>query len=71
MGWSGGSPIFSTIISEAKKAIPDDKKRKAFYKPIYNEFRDSDWDTYDECMGEDPVYDALVKEEEDFEDDEW
>ncbi len=45
-----------SIIKAAKKAIPDDQQRKDFYKEIYESFCDMDWDTEDECFGDDPVF---------------
>jgi hypothetical protein len=43
-------------------AIPDDKTRKQFYIPIYEEFCDQDWDTDDECLTMDNVFDASYHE---------
>jgi hypothetical protein len=62
MGWSRGSYLFSTIISSAQKAIPDNGKRLMFYREIWGAFEDCDWDTQDECLGEDIVYDELYNE---------
>jgi len=65
MGWSGGTDIFSVIIREAVTAIPDKEVRKNFYKPIYNVFKDYDWDTEHECLGLDRAFNELILDEED------
>ena len=62
MGWSSGTMLFSSVIIAAKKAIPDMEKRKEFYKEIIDAFEDADWDTQDECMGEDGAYDEAIRE---------
>lgn len=62
MGWSSGTEIFSSVITAATKAIPDEEVRKEFYKEVIDAFEDADWDTQDECMGEDEAFDAAIKE---------
>ena len=62
MGWASGSELFGHVITAAKKAIPDDAARAEFYKPVINAFEDHDWDTQNECEGDDPVFDKLMKE---------
>lgn len=62
MGWSSGTRLFSSVITAAKKAIPDMEKRKTLYKEIIDAFEDADWDTQDECMGEDGAYDEAIRE---------
>ena len=62
MGWSSGTRLMSAVITATKKAIPDEEIRKAFYKEVIEAFEDADWDTQDECMGEDESYDVAVKE---------
>lgn len=62
MGWSSGSELFSEIISAVKPVVPDDALRQKIYAAIIPSFEDQDWDTQDECLGEDPAYDAAIKE---------
>ena len=62
MGWGGGSKIFSAIIKAAKKHIPFDIDRKNFYAEIYESFADNDWDTEDECFGDDPLFKEVYHE---------
>ena len=52
-----------TIITTIKEEIPyDEELRKNIYIPIIEKFEDCDWDTQDECLGIDPVYDLLYNE---------
>lgn len=61
MGWSSGSRLFATVIKAVKDRLPDDK-RKALYIELIGAFEDFDWDTQEECLGLDPVYDAALRE---------
>lgn len=61
MGWARGSDIFNDLIDAAKKYIPKENRRE-FYKKMINSFEDCDWDTQNECLGNDPIYDKLIKE---------
>lgn len=62
MGWSSGTGLMLAIIKSAKKATPDMKTRKVFYKEVIDAFEDADWDTQDECTGEDSAFDEAIKE---------
>jgi hypothetical protein len=62
MGWASGSRLFSKIIEAAKEAIPDDDARERFYRPVIAAFEDEDWDTQNECCGDDDVYDQIYDE---------
>lgn len=62
MGWASGSSLFSEVISAIKPRISDVTLRKEIYKDLINAFENSDWDTQDECMGEDEAYDAALVE---------
>ena len=42
IGGEKGTELFSTIISAAKKAIPDESTRKAFYQEVYKAFLEKD-----------------------------
>lgn len=71
MGWARGTEIFSVIIKAAKKAIPDDQARKAFYREVYEAFADADWDCEDECFNDDPVFEQVYRERWPNRDHEW
>lgn len=62
MGWCSGSTLFGKIIEAAIEEIPDDENRKRFYLKAIEAFEDEDWDTHDECLGEDDAFDAALKE---------
>jgi hypothetical protein len=62
MGWSSGTELFSSVITSAKKSMPDAETRKMFYKEVINAFEDQDWDTQDECVGVDTAFDEALKE---------
>lgn len=62
MGWASGSSLMSEIISAIQPHMPDEGARKEVYKVLINAFEDQDWDTQDECEGEDPAYDAALEE---------
>lgn len=62
MGWASGSRLFSSVIEAVKPNVPDEAKRKEIYKGLIEAFEESDWDTQDECMGEDDAYDAAMME---------
>ena len=62
MGWASGSTVMTKIIEVVKKEVPSKKKRKALYVGIVDALRDADWDTLDECLGEDQAYDEVYNE---------
>ena len=61
MGWASGSELFSRLIKTTKKHVKDPKVRTEIYVEMIDAFADADWDTHDECSGEDPSYDAAIK----------
>lgn len=62
MGWGSASSIMSQIIEAVKPHVADKEARKAIYIPVIGALEDGDWDTQDECMGEDEAYDEAIKE---------
>lgn len=62
MGWASGSRLFSEVIDVVQKHVLDEEERVNIYKGLIDAFEDADWDTQDECVGEDPAYDAALKE---------
>ena len=62
MGWSSAGPLIDAIITGAQKAIPDATARQAFYADVIVALEDQDWDTQDENIGDDPAFDAALRE---------
>jgi hypothetical protein len=62
MGWSSGTELFSAVIKAAKKAIPDENIRKVFYQEVYEAFLDEDWDTEDEVLSKDPIFEEVYRD---------
>lgn len=62
MGWSGGSSLMDDIIEGMKEEIPDFDMRVKVYKHIIKAMEYCDWDSQSECRGQDPAYDAALKE---------
>lgn len=62
MGWGGGGRAMSAAIEAIKPVVSDEDTRLEMYRTIFEELRDMDWDTTDECLGEDPAYDRLHAE---------
>lgn len=62
MGWASGSNVMTRIIKVVKKEVPSKAKRKVLYMDIVDALRDQDWDTLDECLGEDQAYDDIYNE---------
>ena len=62
MGWSGGSELFDKVIDAVQPRVPDAATRKAIYLDLIPAFQDYDWDTEDECMDRDPMFDAAYRE---------
>ena len=61
MGWGGGSRITSEVVRGLKKRKVPTEQRQLFYKVLIPALEDCDWDNVDECMGEDPALDAVIK----------
>jgi hypothetical protein len=59
MGWSGGSHIMREIIKTAMNTVPK-KNRREFYTDMIDLLEGEDWDTQDEALGLDPIFDAIM-----------
>jgi hypothetical protein len=70
MGWSSGSGLFGELIDSLMKHVSDDDDRKAIYLDMIEAFEAHDWDTLDECVGVDDVYDEIYEERYPSDDDE-
>ena len=63
MVWPGRTDLMKIIIQVIKQEYPNADLRKQMYKPIYEQLLNMDWDTQDECIGLDPAFDEVMKEE--------
>jgi hypothetical protein len=61
MGWYSGSILMSELIKSLKKHIGDPDGRTDIYKDMIIAFEDHDWDTQNECIGEDPAFDKALR----------
>lgn len=61
MGWSGGSTVMNDIIDTLRE-IKDQGLKQRLFKGIIEALEGSDWDTQDECLGQDPAFDAALAE---------
>lgn len=73
MGWASASTIMNIVIDNVKLHVPNDAARRGIYQPIYDALTDEDWDTVDESLGKDHVFDQIATEDgwgDDWEDEE-
>lgn len=73
MGWGSGSRIMDGIIDAVEENVKDYDTRYKIYKSVYEVMRDADWDTIDECLGQDEAFDQVASEDgwgNDWEEDE-
>lgn len=61
MGWNSGGELFQAIIEALKPELPDELARQRIYEKLIPAFEDHDWDTQDECLGEDDAFDAAFQ----------
>lgn len=62
MGWCYGSEVMNRLIGAALKYIPDPEDRKGFYLVAIDALEDRDWDTQNECLGQDEAFDKALRE---------
>lgn len=62
MGWCGGSSLMSEIIAAVKAEVDGLDERERIYRPIHAAFKQEDWDTESECVGEDEAFDRILRE---------
>lgn len=62
MGWSGGSSVAANLIEVVSNRALRTCDKEAIYKVLINTLEDHDWDTQEECVGIDYIFDAVLKE---------
>lgn len=60
MGWASGSDLMSGIIKSLKKNVKEESVRLKIYKEVISCMESHDWDTQDECEGEDKMFDKAL-----------
>lgn len=60
MGWASGSEIVCALVESIHKHVKDAKIRKRLYADLIAVFESHDWDTQDEAVGIDPMFDKLL-----------
>jgi hypothetical protein len=60
MGWSSGTEIMNALIMSVQGRMTHDDK-VAFFQEAINIFEDNDWDSLEECLGEDDAFDEAVR----------
>ena len=62
MGWASGSDIANRMIAGISKEVADSVIRQKLYAIMISALESGDWDTQDECYGQDPAFDAALRE---------
>lgn len=62
MGWASGTEVANIIIETVKAEVADGATRRRIYAGMIRALEHHDWDTQDECLGEDPEFDAALRE---------
>ena len=68
MGWASGSDVMDGFIQRSEGF--SEEARVMFYRAIIPALQMADWDTEEECLGKDPVYDQVLREFMSVDDDE-
>ena len=58
MGWSKGSDVMEYVMVALKDE--DEDIRRKLYRTLIPAMEQCDWDTQDECLGYDPIYDQVL-----------
>lgn len=61
MGWSGGGCLMDRLLNSLLKNVSNYETRKHIYTDMIDAFEDHDWDNSEECLYNDPAYDAALK----------
>lgn len=61
MGWARGADVANGSIKAINRTNLRPSEKRQFYLDIVPVLEDEDWDTQDECMEDDPVFEAAMK----------
>lgn len=63
MGWSGGSELADMMIDALhKEAKAPDKVRRKVYRKLIRYLMENDWDTQEDVIGLDPIFDKVLRQ---------
>ncbi len=82
MGWASGSQVAIDIINGIAVQLLEDGLKRGVFADVLDALEAADWDTVDEAMGIDPMFDEVVRDkhpgwfdepedEDEEEDDDW
>lgn len=60
MGWASGSEIACKVGEAIHKEVADPRVKKKLYGALIKALESHDWDTKDEAVGIDPIFDELL-----------
>lgn len=60
MGWAAGTVVMRGILAAVRKHTPATRYRVALYRDLIRVLEASDWDTQQECLGIDPLFDEAL-----------
>lgn len=63
MGWASGSEIAIDVVTVVRDEVSDPQARERIYRVLFKSLRGQDWDTVDEAMGIDDVFDEVTEDE--------
>lgn len=61
MGWASGSRIALKLIETMGRNVPQVEQRIPIYEDMINCLLNEDWDTVDEVLCIDPVFDHVIR----------
>ncbi len=62
MGWGSGSRLMREVIDKLRQRKATEANRRLVDEILIPIMEDYDWDTQDECMGEDETFDNVLRE---------
>ena len=60
MGWSGGYYVMNGLI-RTLNFVGVGTLSGEIYEKMLRVLEDQDWDTQEDCVGDDPVYDSVLR----------
>ncbi len=64
MGWCGGADVAREMVEAINQHVPDVKIKRKLYRALIEALESNDWDTQNEAMGIDPIFDKLIQPED-------